>query len=78
MKKALELGPVIYSLHKSGDKNRIFLKKTIREIGGNIDSIIEMELIIPHQFHFHSKKIHKVKVDLWRILNYSSLKGGDS
>ena len=68
LKKALELGNVIYSLHKSGDKNRIFLKKTIRELGGKIDSLIELELTIPHQFHFHTKKIHKVKVDLWRIL----------
>ncbi|MFX0132646.1 MAG: METTL5 family protein [Candidatus Hodarchaeota archaeon] len=68
LKKAMELGGIIYSLHKSGDKNRVFLKKTIRELGGKIDSIIEMELSIPHQFHFHSKKIHKVKVDLWRIV----------
>ncbi len=68
LKKALELGNIIYTLHKSGEKNRIFLKKIIHEMNGKIDSMIEMELLIPHQFHFHSKKIHKVKVDLWRIV----------
>lgn len=68
LKKAIELAKAIYSLHLGVEKNRVFLKKIIRELGGEIDSIIEMELSIPYQFDFHSKKLHKVKVDLWRIL----------
>ncbi|MHA1377248.1 MAG: METTL5 family protein [Candidatus Helarchaeota archaeon] len=68
LKKALELGKSIYSFHKSGNRNRSFLKKNILKLGGKIDSIIEMELTIPYQFEFHKKKSYKVKVDLWRII----------
>lgn len=68
LKKALELGNTIYSLHKSSEKNRTFLKKNITNLGGKVDSLIEMEIVIPHQFDFHTKKFYKIKVDLWRIL----------
>jgi len=68
LRKAIELGDIIYSLHKSGEKNRRFLKKNIHELGGKIDCLIEMEITIPHQFKFHTKNFYKVRTDLWRIL----------
>ena len=69
LKKALELGNIIYSLHKSGKTNRQFLQKNIYEFGKyKVDNIIEMEISILHQFQFHKKKKYEVLVDLWRIL----------
>ena len=47
LKKALELGIIIYSLHKSGEKNRVFLKKKIYEQGNyKIDKIRETLALI--------------------------------
>lgn len=62
--KALQLARRIYSLHKSGEGNREFIIKFVRQHGGRIISIHSMELIIPKLFKFHTKRKHKVKVDL--------------
>ena len=65
--KALELAPAIYSLHKSGESNRAFIKKFIEANGGKVTSIFQMRLDIPKMFKFHTKRVHQVAVDLYRI-----------
>jgi len=65
--KALELAPAIYSLHKSGEGNRDFIKRFIERHGGKVTSIFQMKLNIPRMFKFHTKVRHEVDVDLYRI-----------
>jgi len=65
--KALEIGQVIYSLHKSGSKNQEFIKRFIEQHGGKVISIFPMELSIAPTFKFHVKRKHLVKVDLYRM-----------
>lgn len=65
--KALEIAPRIYSLHKSGESSRIFIKRFIRGHGGKVTSIYQMKLHIPKLFEFHTKRRHGVEVDLYRI-----------
>jgi len=65
--KALELSPVVYSLHKSGEANRTFIKRFIERHGGKVTGIYQMKLNIPRMFKFHTKRKHEVKVDLYRI-----------
>lgn len=65
--KALELGKVTYSLHKSGEKNRRFLQKFISKAGGKVGGVFQIKLIIPKTFHFHKKRKYLVNVDLYRI-----------
>lgn len=65
--KALELAPAIYSLHKSGEGNRDFIKRFIERHGGKVTSIFQMKLNIPRMFKFHTKLRHEVDVDLYRI-----------
>jgi len=67
LKKAIEISRVVYSLHKRSENTRKFIKEIVKRHGGIIDNIIEMSMIIPHLFNFHSKKYHVVKVDLYRI-----------
>ncbi len=67
IKKALELGCTIYSLHKSGGSNREFIKRFIDKHGGRVSGIFPMEMEIPRLFGFHTKRKHDVKVDLYRI-----------
>lgn len=65
--KALELAPRVYSLHKSGEANRGFIKRFIEGHGGKVTSVYQMKLNIPKLFKFHTKRIHEVNVDLYRI-----------
>ena len=66
--KALELAPVVYSLHKSGESNRAFIKRFIEQHGGKVTGIFPMKLNIPRLFNFHTKRKYTVEVDLYRIV----------
>ncbi|MGP3667787.1 MAG: METTL5 family protein [Candidatus Bathyarchaeota archaeon] len=69
LKKALSLGKVVYSIHKSGLENRRFIEEVVvKDSGGRVTHIFEAELVIPHTFNFHKKPKHKVKVDIYRIV----------
>jgi len=65
--KSLELTPKIYSLHKGGESNRVFIKRFIERHGGKVTGIFQMKLNIPRMFKFHTKRKHEVEVDLYRI-----------
>ena len=67
MKKSLELGDRIYSLHKGGEPNREFIKRFIERHGGRVTGIFPMRIDIPRLFKFHSKRKHIVNVDLYVI-----------
>jgi putative methylase len=68
LSKALELAPVVYSLHKSGEGNRAFIKRFIEQHGGEVTGIFPMKLNIPKLFKFHTKRKYMVEVDLYRIV----------
>jgi len=66
--KALQLAPRVYSLHKGGESNRVFIKRFIEGHGGKVTSILAMKLNIPRLFKFHTKRKHEVQVDLYVII----------
>jgi putative methylase len=68
LKKALEISNVVYSLHKCSSPVRDFLSRQIPEIGGVIDKIYEMDIVISRTYEFHRKRLYPVKADLYRIL----------
>ncbi len=67
LKKSLELGYRIYSLHKGGARNREFIKRFIERHGGKVTGIFPMKMDIPKMFRFHTKKKRSVQVDLYRV-----------
>ena len=67
LEKSLELGHRIYSLHKSGKRNREFIKRFIEKRGGKVTGIFHMEMTIPKLFEFHTKERRNIEVDLYRI-----------
>ena len=71
LEKALEIADVVYSLHKQGASVRGFLKQKVPKIGGRIDQIREMKIVIQRTYSFHTKRRYSVKVDLYRILRLS-------
>jgi putative methylase len=68
LKKALTISDVVYSLHKRSESVRDFLRWMVPEIGGRIDRIHEMEIVIRRTYGFHKKKSYPVEVDLYRTL----------
>ena len=67
IKKSLELGRKIYSLHKGGESNREFIKRFIERHGGRVTGILPMKMDIPRLFEFHTKRKRSVQVDLYLI-----------
>ena len=70
LEKALELGNIIFSLHKRKKEQKTaspFIKKFITVHGGRIKAIYPMRMIIPYMFEFHRKRRHEFLVDLYVI-----------
>ncbi len=67
LKKAVELAPIIYSLHKSGEGNRAFIRKYVESLKAKPVLVKELRLELPPIFNFHRERRHRVDVDLWRI-----------
>ncbi|UCE29124.1 MAG: 50S ribosomal protein L11 methyltransferase [Candidatus Bathyarchaeota archaeon] len=67
IKKSLQLGHRIYSLHKSGKQNRGFIKRFIEKRGGRVTGIFPMQTTIPKLFEFHTRRKHNVGVDLYQV-----------
>jgi putative methylase len=65
LKKAIELAPVAYSIHKSSTRD--FLLQFMTKLGAQVDQVRSMRMAIPHLFEFHEKKRATVEVDLYRI-----------
>lgn len=63
--RAMEIAPKIYSFHKIESQN--FIKRFTKEHGFNSELIKEYSLPIKRVYFFHAKRIHRVKVGLWRI-----------
>ena len=70
--KSLDLSDTVYSFHKGGDSNRIFIKRFIEEHGGKVTTIFPLEMKIPRMFKFHTKTKRSIQVDLYRIEGKSS------
>lgn len=63
--RALELAPVVYSIHKSS--TRSFLLQLAKREGWKVDAVRSMRMKIPHLFEFHRKKWQDIPVDLYRM-----------
>jgi putative methylase len=71
LSKALDVGKVVYSLHKRA--TRRYLLDFIASRGGIIHGLFEFDLEIPHMFNFHEEEEYSVEVDLYRILLRSKI-----
>lgn len=72
LQKAVELAPIVYSLHKSGRGNRAFIRKYVENLKAKPIVVKKLRLELPPTFKFHRKRRHQVEVDLWRIQRVGS------
>jgi putative methylase len=68
LQKALEVGDVVYSLHKSSTQNREFIRDFIDKHNGRITAVLENEFTLPRTLNFHTRMKYTVNVDLYRIV----------
>jgi putative methylase len=69
LEKAIELGRVVYSLHKSDPDSRGFIKRLVEKHGGAVTHLYQMDMYIPPTFDFHVERRHRVAVDLYRVVS---------
>ena len=67
--KALQIAPVVYSLHKAHTKTRYFIKRFVEKHNGEVTHIFNMEMHIPRTFAHHRKRIYPINIDLYRMIN---------
>lgn len=72
LEKAIESAKKVYSLHRSFEKSRDFLKKLIKTKGGKVEKILKFKFRIPYMFRFHRKPAVEYDVDLYIIKRISS------
>jgi putative methylase len=65
LRKAVEIGAVVYSIHKSATREHIM--RYLRRCGCEVNAIHEYQLYVPHMFEHHKKRRHPVAVDSYRI-----------
>jgi putative methylase len=65
LKKAMETGEVIYSIHKTATRDYVI--KYIHSMERKVDTLLQMRLEIPHSYEFHTKRRELIEVDLFRI-----------
>jgi len=66
LRKALGLGKVVYSLHKS--ETDAFIRRFVRGLGASITTTFTTQIDIPRMFEFHRKPKYPVEVHLYRIV----------
>lgn len=62
---ALNLGKVIYTIHKSATTS--YLETWLQERNATSEKLMETSMPIEHQFTFHRKRRYYVKVQVFRI-----------
>jgi len=65
LRKALTLAPVVYSVHKAG--NRRHISAAAERFGGRITAAFKSKIVIPHMFSFHKKPKKWVEVEVYRL-----------
>jgi putative methylase len=68
LEKALEISSTIYSLHKTSISSRQFISRRVKQLGGIVDQIFELHVVLRPTFTFHRETKYYVDSDLYRII----------
>ncbi len=68
LEKALELSSTIYSLHKQSSSSRQFITRRVKQKGGIIDQIFQLQVVLRPTYTFHRQAKYTVDCDLYRIV----------
>jgi putative methylase len=65
LRKALEVGHTIYTIHKSETDE--FIRRIVEKYGGSISIVFKSSISIPKMFEFHRKRSYVFQVNVYRI-----------
>ncbi|MHA1149549.1 MAG: METTL5 family protein [Promethearchaeota archaeon] len=68
LEKAFTFSDVVYSIHLAGNKIKSFISRYIDDFGWKIDYILPFNMLLEHSFRFHSKKVKKIDVSIYRFI----------
>ena len=68
LQKAMSVSKRVYSLHKRGEQNRMFLRNKVESLRGSVDAIFEIGIEIAKTYEFHKKRRYSVDADLYRVV----------
>jgi putative methylase len=63
--KALEVGIVVYTVHKA--VTREFVSKYVESRGGIITDVIDEDFVLPKSYDFHRRDRKKIRVSVYRV-----------
>ncbi len=66
LSKAVEIAPVVYSMHKRSTRD--FVLRYLKELGCRAAELVEVVFELPRSYQFHRKEKKPVDVDIYRIL----------
>ena len=66
--KAFSFSDVVYSIHLAGEKIRNFITNYIKKFNWKIDNILPFTLLLEKSFQFHTQKIKKIDVSVYRFI----------
>jgi len=69
LSQAFKIADIIYSIHNSDEKTREYLAKKIAKFGGIVTERATLYLMLKKTYKFHSKKVKRIKTDVYRIIN---------
>ena len=67
LRKAVELAPVVYSLHMSNPETKKFINSFTQTLKARIVSIDTYDFVISRVYKSHRKRAHHIKVDLYLV-----------
>ncbi len=65
LKKALEVGKVVYTIHKAETGG--FVRKYIKDLGGIVTDVTQRDMVLPRLHEFHRKEKKRVRVYVYRV-----------
>ena len=68
LEKALKFADIIYSIHLSNPKSRMFLKAKIPQLGGVISHEANLALMLKHSYAHHQLQRKQIQTDVYRII----------
>jgi predicted RNA methylase len=77
LQKAMSVSKRVYSLHKRGVQNRMFLRNRVESLSGSVDAVFEIRIEIAKTYEFHKKRRYAVDVDLYRVVTNSHSRRDD-
>ena len=68
LERAFSFSDIVYSIHLAGEKVHEFISNFVKKFDWKIDVILPFNMILERTFPFHSQKVKKINVNVYRFV----------